>query len=279
MDNMVRGALCVPVLARCLVVQCVLATVVSGIRENVVVTGTEMAPAGYKRVSGKAMAKCPATHPIAFDHGHACCSYTYRVNNPALNERCDGKRMKWTDPLVCCHEGYGIPCPEQDPQLCNHLKDRICHLKSPPHVHPSSDPPYDTSGRFDVSRIFTNIQCEVTNQNYWLPNNWGQPAAFILDLGCNVEIYTFYLRNTHGGSFNDRGTADFTIEASSDLSTWMVVVDGTLPSAIGLGCNTPLLKFTPTPIFYGSYIRFTAISKYSNGPGLHHMKWTYYIVP
>ena len=52
--------------------------------------------------------------------------------------------------------------------------------------------------------------------NYWLGRD-GIPDNFVLDLEREVDIQEILLRNTHNGTFHDRGTQDFTIFASTGI--------------------------------------------------------------
>jgi hypothetical protein len=52
--------------------------------------------------------------------------------------------------------------------------------------------------------------------NYWLGRD-GIPDNFVLDLEREVDIQEVLLRNTHNGTFHDRGTQDFAIFASNSI--------------------------------------------------------------
>ncbi len=70
-----------------------------------------------------------------------------------------------------------------------------------------------------------------------------------------------------------RGTKDFTIAESYDLSHWRVVVSGTLTSAIGMDCQAPIEVFPA--VFHGRYIKFSAVSYLGYGYGLQYFSWSY----
>ena len=54
--------------------------------------------------------------------------------------------------------------------------------------------------------------------SYWLNSDNGPANAYIvIDLGAAFHLGSFDLFNTHNANFNDRGTGDFSIEASNSI--------------------------------------------------------------
>ena len=78
-----------------------------------------------------------------------------------------------------------------------------------------------------------------------------------------------------------RGTENFQIEVSLDLSNWTTIVDNSLQNIIGIsGCTrVPLETFIATQEAYRRYIRFTIKTYYGNGGGLQFINWEGYPHP
>jgi hypothetical protein len=59
---------------------------------------------------------------------------------------------------------------------------------------------------------------ETTQTGYWLNSDNGPANAYIvIDLGAAYNVTSFDLFNTHNAKFGDRGTGNFSIEASNSL--------------------------------------------------------------
>ena len=55
--------------------------------------------------------------------------------------------------------------------------------------------------------------------SYWLNSDNGPANAYIvIDLGAGFHLASFDLFNTHNANFGDRGTGNFTIEASNSIA-------------------------------------------------------------
>ncbi len=55
--------------------------------------------------------------------------------------------------------------------------------------------------------------------SYWLNSDNGPANAYVvIDLGAAFHLSSFDLFNTHNSHYNDRGTADFSIEASNAIA-------------------------------------------------------------
>ena len=129
------------------------------------------------------------------------------------------------------------------------------------------------NGLFPASSILDHqtgtINEPTQDGSYWLNSDNGPGNAYIvIDLGAAFHLASFDLFNTHNANFGDRGTGNFSIEASnsiapgsgpgSDLSGSIVtLVSGTLLAA------NPLLDPLVAQTFLASdpgsyrYIRFS----------------------
>jgi len=64
----------------------------------------------------------------------------------------------------------------------------------------------------------TNV-CAIQPPIYWLATDADTNATFVLDLQRDYSITSVSLYNTHNGSCNDRGTAQFTLDAIDGIGT------------------------------------------------------------
>ena len=64
----------------------------------------------------------------------------------------------------------------------------------------------------------TNV-CAIQPPIYWLATDADTNATFVLDLQRDYSISSVSLYNTHNGSCNDRGTAQFALNAIDGLGT------------------------------------------------------------
>ncbi len=119
----------------------------------------------------------------------------------------------------------------------------------------------------------TYTECEVHGgSTYQLFRDGQSNQNFVIDLGCELFIKEFVLRNTRNGVATDRGTNEFTLEASLDNSNWNVAVSGSLEKVWHYDvCELPFFTF---PAFVQArYVRFTAHSYYNKGAGLNYITW------
>ena len=72
-------------------------------------------------------------------------------------------------------------------------------------------PPND----FSALNVTDGSAGDLFGYSYWLGRDGVSNEHFVLDLGNPVEISQVLLRNTHNTQFNDRGTANFRLSASS----------------------------------------------------------------
>jgi hypothetical protein len=138
------------------------------------------------------------------------------------------------------------------------------------------------SATFPASAILNAQTGSITEPNqdgsYWLNTDNGPANAYIvIDLGAQYHITSFDLFNTHNANFNDRGTGDFSIEASnsigagpggsvgSDLAgTVVTLLSSTLlPSADGGPIAAQ--SFTSSDTGSYQYIRFSPHSVATSG--------------
>jgi len=127
------------------------------------------------------------------------------------------------------------------------------------------------SATFAASAILDHqtgtISGPTQNGSYWLNSDNGPANAYIvIDLGAAFHLGSFDLFNTHNANFNDRGTGDFSIEASNSIGPGLgsgsnlsgatvTLVSGTLLAA----STDPLVQQTFLASDPGSYryIRFS----------------------
>ena len=82
-----------------------------------------------------------------------------------------------------------------------------------------------TGPTFPASCLIDGITSESTNvcaiqpPIYWLATDADTNAIFVLDLQRDYSISSVSLYNTHNGSCNDRGTAQFTLDAIDGIGT------------------------------------------------------------
>ena len=78
-------------------------------------------------------------------------------------------------------------------------------------------------GPFPAASILGNqtgpIVEDTQNGTYWLNSDNGPANAYIvIDLGVAFHLASFDLFNTHNANFGDRGTGNFSIEASNSIA-------------------------------------------------------------
>ena len=115
---------------------------------------------------------------------------------------------------------------------------------------------------FQTGDILEPDQAENdANGGFWLGREQTPNENFVLDLGQGYQIGTIELYNTHNAQFNDRGTADFTIDASNDpaFGTFTTIASGTLNQTFMADdpIDAQTVASTDTATAY-RYLRFTA---------------------
>lgn len=147
---------------------------------------------------------------------------------------------------------------------------------------------WDDSPQFDGQNVTDGMICELDgNENgtgmssYWLGSeDWERGQYVTIDLQTATTITEIHLRNTRNAGFDNRGTADFQIEAGNNIAVGgtllkpsvtitdaVVILMGTLsPVDPSIQCPTPI----PPNIFDSTtglntggqafrYIRFVTI--------------------
>ncbi len=75
---------------------------------------------------------------------------------------------------------------------------------SPSIVDSESDANYNEA-QYKAENALTYEECEVHgSKTYQIFKNDEKPRKFVIDMGCQLDIKEFKLRNTKNGHFNDR---------------------------------------------------------------------------
>jgi hypothetical protein len=147
---------------------------------------------------------------------------------------------------------------------------------------------WDDQEQFDGQNVTDGNVCEMDQNeggpgvaSFWIASDdWEKGQYVTIDLQAPTAITEIHLRNTHNATFNDRGTAEFQIEAGNTLGVGgtlfrpsvtitdaVVILMGTLSPVDSTYCPTPI----PPAIFDATtglttggqafrYIRFVTIS-------------------
>ena len=117
---------------------------------------------------------------------------------------------------------------------------------------------------------------EIDSTNYWLSpvSLRGEDSFLVIDLGCIKEISGVYLRNTHNGNFNDRGTKRFSlkfrIETTDPWNNWNTEHGTTLERVYSTSLKkTKWVPFASSLAF--RYLKFVVEDFYGNGGGLSYI--------
>jgi hypothetical protein len=138
---------------------------------------------------------------------------------------------------------------------------------------------YYTLGGFGTAfapgGIFGNQTGEVsepTQSGYWLnPDNGPANAYILIDLGAQYNLTDLELYNTHNSQFYDRGTGDFSFEASNSISGGALVDPVTILTntlnAIAFGTPDPIAGQTFSVTGTYEYLEFlpTTVAAGTNG--------------
>jgi hypothetical protein len=135
------------------------------------------------------------------------------------------------------------------------------------------------TGPFNATQVLdqqTGPVNDVFGTNYWInPDNGPVNAYIVIDLGAAFQITSMDLFNTHNANFDDRGTGNFSFEASNsvtnlgangfDLSGSITsILSGTL--AAGSTNPDPAQTFTVTNTNTFRYIKFEPHTVATSGP-------------
>jgi hypothetical protein len=78
------------------------------------------------------------------------------------------------------------------------------------------------SGGFNATHVLdqqTGPVSDIFGTNYWINSDNGPVNAYIvIDLGAQFQISSMVLFNTHNANFDDRGTGNFSFEASNSVT-------------------------------------------------------------
>ena len=119
-------------------------------------------------------------------------------------------------------------------------------------------------------------EVEVTDTNYWLSPSYltGEESYLVIDLGCVREISGVYLRNTHNGHRNDRGTKTFSLRSRMKASDPWGRIETSINS-LDRVYSSRLRKTQWVPFSVNlslRYLKFVVDSFYGNGGGLNYIR-------
>ena len=116
---------------------------------------------------------------------------------------------------------------------------------------------------------------EVTDTNYWLSPAYltGTDSYLEIDLGCVKEISGVYLRNTHNGHRNDRGTKSFALQFRIKTSDPWELIETSISSLERVYSNRLRnTKWVPFSVKLPlRYLKFVVNEFYGNGGGLSYI--------
>ena len=125
------------------------------------------------------------------------------------------------------------------------------------------------------SALVVSEGTEFYQHNYWLaaPGMTGEEARVVVDLGCEKMINGVYLRNTHNGYLNDRGTKMFSLFGSmSDEGDWFTFSEGIMEdSRHQVAEKTEFFPFNFISAIKVRFLMFQVESFYGEGGGLHYI--------
>ncbi|NQT52552.1 PEP-CTERM sorting domain-containing protein [bacterium] len=145
------------------------------------------------------------------------------------------------------------------------------------------------SGQYDAAHSVDRVIDQRVDEDagvggaaFWLGRQTTMDEYFILDLGSSFLVDRIELQNTHNGTFDDRGTADFEIWASTQVDALgqlvnpMLILDSMLMSRAGYGYDIPFDVFSvfngDFSAFDARYIQFVASTYWGVGSGLNEIR-------
>lgn len=139
--------------------------------------------------------------------------------------------------------------------------------------------PFD-QGAFPAQRVTDGSTTDVHSSNYWLGTNGDPTQFFILDLGTEYDITEIHLRNTHNDQWNDRGTLNFTVSASTSVNGSNLLLS---PQTILTGTLSNVANQNPieADVFTAGngltettarYLRFDSLTAVQNNAGLNEIE-------
>ena len=127
----------------------------------------------------------------------------------------------------------------------------------------------------EVVKKVLNEDVEVTDKNYWLSPSQlkGEDSFLVIDLGCVKEISGVYLRNTHNGHHDNRGTKSFSLKfrvGSSD--PWEKIETSINSLERFYSWRLKKTKWVPFSVKLSlRYLKFIVDDFYGNGGGLSYI--------
>ena len=119
-------------------------------------------------------------------------------------------------------------------------------------------------------------EVEVTDTNYWLsPSDLtGEDSYLLIDLGCVKEISGVYLRNTHNGHRNDRGTKSFSLRFRIKASDPWGSIETSINSLERVySSRLRKTQWVPFSVKLSlRYLKFVVDSFYGSGGGLNYIR-------
>ncbi len=140
--------------------------------------------------------------------------------------------------------------------------------------------PNYNQGAFSADRVTDGSTNDVHSSNYWLGISNDPTQFFVLDLGAEYDITEIRLRNTHNQQWNDRGTLNFTITASTAVNGSNLLVS---PQTILSDTLSNVANQDPiiADVFTASngltettarYLRFDSLTAINNNAGLNEIE-------
>ena len=127
----------------------------------------------------------------------------------------------------------------------------------------------------EVVNMVLQEDFEVTDTNYWLSPTYltGTDSYLEIDLGCVKEISGVYLRNTHNGHRNDRGTKSFALQFRIKTSDPWELIDTSISSLERVYSNQlRKTKWVPFSVKLPlRYLKFFVNEYYGIGGGLSYI--------
>ncbi|YCM42947.1 lamin tail domain-containing protein [Verrucomicrobiaceae bacterium 227] len=135
-------------------------------------------------------------------------------------------------------------------------------------------------GGFSALNVTDGSTSDIHSVNYWLGNQNSPTQFFILDLGQEYDITEIHLRNTHNQQWNDRGTLNFAVSASTSISGSRLLVS---PQTILSGTLSNVANQDPiaADVFTSAngltevtarYLRFDSLTAVNNNAGLNEIE-------
>ena len=128
--------------------------------------------------------------------------------------------------------------------------------------------PEDT---WNVAKLLTYSTLETPGSNWLAPWTSTDNTEFVLSLGCEKNVNTVEMVNTHNANWRDRSMKEFKVSLSSDSADgpWEEVVHQTLEDSRQQPDPLPVQTF-PFLERTAKFVKFNQISYYGTGGGLQY---------